>query len=582
MLPTAVPRRIETGRVTFARRTAIWIPAVVLALITLPMIVTNRTFGYDWTIHIWLVRQQQLNIQSMSHPRLFLSARPFGVFYPMFAFVGSGLYTAGGCLAILLGGRPVLAYKLLYLTELASAYGGMTWLSVQLGLRGWRSQVPGLVVVTGTYFITDLAGRGDLREFMALTAIPLVIAAGRSLVTAARLRTRDLIAVVVAVFVLTGSHNITLMWGTIFIVVLIVVSFAAFVPDGLPPMPWPRLAALAGSGAIGVGLNAWFLVPELRYSLDTDIALANKGKVPLTLYHSPNLLLNPFRPSSHRASPYLRDFRFSLPWMFALWAVIVAVVVWRNQKQSSKRAFAGVLGVTLLYVVLIFWQAAWHRLPQLLWNVQCPWRLHAYVLLGTALLVLLAFIVFNVGAAAWQVWRVRSEYVRGPFEVPTGKSFVDQVVASRDEAPVSWNPHSQFLDVSTPLIATAKSRVLLIPETAVHRSKFSGVMPVPRWPAAFQDEHLRRTRLRRDDRHPRGRPEQERLDRRGPRRGRAGNRTDQGHDRAVRLGLVAGRRRVVGRERRALCGVAPLGAEQVRVGAHVPASATVAAITMSR
>jgi hypothetical protein len=486
--------------VTFVRRTAIWIPVVVVGLLAMPLIVTNRSFGHDWTLHLWLVRQQQLNIAAMGHPGLFISVRNVGVLYPIYAFVGSGIYTVGGALAIVLGGRPILAYKLLYLAGFVFAYGGMTWLSVQIGLRRWRSQIPGLVLLTGAYFITDLAGRGDLGEFVALSAIPLVIAAGRSLLTAARLRTRDLIAIVVAVFVLTGSHNITLMWGTIFVVFLVVVCFAAFAPDGLPPVPWPRVAALAGSGAIGAGLNAWFLVPDLRYSLDTDIALANKGKVPRTLYATPNLLLNPFRPASRQISPYVRDVRFSLPWMFALWAVIVAVVVWRNQRQSSKRAFAGVLGVTLVYVVLIFWQAAWHRLPHLLWNIQFPWRLHAYVLLGTSLLVLLAlgwqakapdrvkrstttvllaFIVFNVGAATWQVWRVRSEYVRGPFEVPTGKSFVDQVVASRDEAPVSWNPHSQFLDVSTPLIATEKSRVLLIPETAVHRSKFSGVLPVP-------------------------------------------------------------------------------------------------------
>src|SRR5207245_11523127 len=100
----------------------------------------------DWTIHLWLLRQQQLNIESLSHPGLFVSVRTFGVFYPIFAFVGSGLYTLGGCLAILLGDRPVLAYKLLYLVGFGLAYGGMTWLSLQLGVRGWRAQVPVLVL----------------------------------------------------------------------------------------------------------------------------------------------------------------------------------------------------------------------------------------------------------------------------------------------------------------------------------------------------------------------------------------------------------------------------------------------------
>ena len=94
---------------------------------------------------------------------------------------------------------------------LCVAYGGMTWLSVQFGLRGWRSQIPGLVVVTGAYFVSDLAGRGDLGEFVAVAAVPLLLAAGRSVFVAQRVRARDLIAVIGAVFLLSGSNNITLL-----------------------------------------------------------------------------------------------------------------------------------------------------------------------------------------------------------------------------------------------------------------------------------------------------------------------------------------------------------------------------------
>jgi hypothetical protein len=486
--------------VSFVRRTTIWIPILVIALLAMPMMVTNRSFGHDWTLHLWLVRQQQLNIESMSHPSLFMSVRNVGVFYPVFAFVGSGLYTLGGYLAIMLGDRPVLAYKLLYLAGLSLAYGGMTWLSVQLGLRNWRSQVPGLVLVTGAYFITDFAARGDLGEFIALTSIPMLIAAGRSVFTSTRTRARDLIAVVAAAFLLSGSHNITFMWGSIFIVFLAIVCLIALAPSGLRPVPWSRLAALAGSGAIGGGLNSWYLFPDLRYGFDTSIAQQSESRVPKTFLVSPGFLLNPLRPSSHVISPYARDLRFSLPWMFALWAVVVAVLLWRNREGSSKRAFVGVFGVSLVYLALITWQGAWNALPHVLYNLQFPWRLHAYLLLATALLVLLALrwqataaepvkrsttivlvalIVFNVGAATWQVWRVRSEYVRGPREVVTGRRFVDQAVASRYSTPLSWNPKGEFLDVSTPLIGPEKSRVLTIPATAVHDSKFTGVLRVP-------------------------------------------------------------------------------------------------------
>ena len=171
------------GRPRFVARSAIAIPVAVIALLMFPLLATDRTYGHDWTLHLWLVRQQQWNIEVLGHPGLFVSARPFGAFYPMFAFVGSGMYVIGGYLAIALGNRPVLAYKLLYGLGLVLAYGGMTWLSVQLGLRRWRAQVPGLVLVTGTYFITDFVGRGDFGEFMALAAVPFVLAAARAILT---------------------------------------------------------------------------------------------------------------------------------------------------------------------------------------------------------------------------------------------------------------------------------------------------------------------------------------------------------------------------------------------------------------
>ena len=399
-----------------------------------------------------------------------------------------------------------LAYKLLYLAGLCLAFGGMTWLSGQLGLRSWRSQVPGLVLVTGAYFITDFVGRGDLGEFMALCAIPMLIAAGRSGFTAPGVRARDLIAVVAAMFLLTGSHNITLMWGSIFIVFLAIVCLVAVAPAGLSPVPWSRVAALTGSGAIGAGLNAWFLFPDLRYGLDTSVAQGDKNQVPKATFATPGLLLNPLRPSARVMSPYARDLRFSLPWMFALWALVVAVVLWRNREKSWKRAFVGVFAVSLVYVALIIWQGAWNSLPHVLYNLQFPWRLHAYVLLGTALLVLLALrwqatasepakrsttivlvalIVFNVAAATWQVWRVRSEYVRDHREVVAGRTFVDQVVASRYDAPLSWYPEGQFRDVSTRLITPEPSRVLTIPVAAVRDSKFTGVLQVPDGPLPF-------------------------------------------------------------------------------------------------
>ena len=163
-------------------------------------------------------------------------------------------------------------------------------------------------------------------------------------------------------------------------------------------------AVAASGGARGIGRDRrrdstrGSSLADLRYGLDTDVALQNKNKVPQTLFATPNLLLNPFRPSAHVVSPYARDLRYTLPWMFALWAVVIAVVMWRHVERFSKRAFIGVLGVALVYVVLITWQTAWNVMPHVLYNVQFPSRLHAYVLIATALLVMLALRVAVEGS----------------------------------------------------------------------------------------------------------------------------------------------------------------------------------------
>ena len=489
-------------------RNAMWIPVTVIALLSMPMMVTNRTFGHDWTLHLWMIRQQQLNLQAMAHPGLFVSVSRLGVFYPIFAFVGSGLYTVGGVLAIALGDRPVLAYKLLYVVGFCVAYGGMTWLSVQLGLRGWRSQIPGLVFVTGASFIVDLAGRGDLGEFVALAAIPLLVAAGRSVFTSSRVRPRDLLWAAIAVFLLTGSNNITLFWGVIFVVVLAAVCFVAFAPVGLPRIPWGRVAALGAAGALGAGTNAWFLVDTLRYGRDTFVAARNEQSAPLDALTKINVLFNPLRPSSHSTSPWTRDWRPGFPWLFVAWALVVVVLLWRNRESTSKRAIVGVFGCSVLYTVLVMWGGLWKSLPPVLYNVQFTVRLVSWALILTAVLVLLALrwqatatgslrrwstvalvalCVFNAGAATWQVWRVRSEYVTGlhegvpghVHEVVTGRTFADQVVAARDDPPLSWSDGGDFRDVSSTAIATLPSRRLEIPPTAIRRSRFDGVLRVP-------------------------------------------------------------------------------------------------------
>jgi hypothetical protein len=481
----------------------------------LPMASTDHSFGHDWTLHLWAIRQQQWNIQAMGHPGLFVSARPMGAFYPLFSYVGSGIYTLGAYLAMVIG--PIAAYKLLFFGGICMAYGGFSWLSFQFGLTGWRAQVPGAMFVTATYFITDMVGRGDFAEFIALSSIPFVIAASCAMFSSRRVKLRHRLAVVLGAFVLSGSHNITLLWGTTFIAALGILAVATFCWRW--PRPWPlrRAGQLVVLAIIGVGLNAWYLIPDLAYGLNTLVGFVTQHSKPQSLFITANVVLNPFRPADGsppaEVAAFARDVRLSLPCLFAAWALIVLGFNWRRIGPALWVFVGGLLALLAILVVLTVAASPWAWLPHVFWSVQFTWRLGGYVLVTTALLVmiairvstssaatdtstprastkyaagaLVAIVAFSAAAAIWQVNRVRSEYVSIGAERRTHSHFLSGVIADRYVVPPSWYSLSDFRAATPPVVAVPADRYLKIPLRRIRGDHFAGTVDVPDGRAPF-------------------------------------------------------------------------------------------------
>ena len=104
------------------------------------------------------------------------------MFYPLFAFYGGTLFALTGALAAVLGGSTVVAFEVATLAAIAAAYGGLFWLSRQLGVKGALAHAPALVFVTSAYYVSNLYGRGAWAEFMAVSALPLLLAASLRLI----------------------------------------------------------------------------------------------------------------------------------------------------------------------------------------------------------------------------------------------------------------------------------------------------------------------------------------------------------------------------------------------------------------
>jgi hypothetical protein len=414
------------------------IPVVVIAALMAPMVLTGRTFGIDWSGHLWLVEMQGRNIEALGHPSLFVQSG-LGAFYAWYAFYGGTLYAIAGGLSALSGGHTTMAYVACYGLAFTMSYGGFWWIARQAGVSGWKTHVAPILFVTSAYFLTDSYARGAWPETMATSSIPLVVGAGGALLRGERLRRWPALAFLGAATVMTGSHNITLLLSTIFFALLLIIVGVARV--NLRALNWRRVLVIAGLLAVAVAINLWFLLPDLLYGTRTYI-----GAHPAPPYMpalSLDLLLDPLRDSLLGTSGQLGPtptFYVQLPTLALLWSLASLAIYWRLLGSVARRLALGFGLLLAAITMLIVWQGIWRHLPSLLWNVQFPYRLLTYAIFCVlALLVialchlgrgrsrrallgaLIAIVAIESGQALHQIWATpsaipsRSEiYTLGP------------------------------------------------------------------------------------------------------------------------------------------------------------------------
>lgn len=437
---------------------------VVAIVIGGPAIFTHNGFGFDYTNHMWMVWVQEQAISRHLVPTYFLNTSSTGIFYPLYMFYGGSLYALAGGLAALLGGRVVVAFVGVSVLSIMSAYGGMVWLARQLGVRSWLAHAPALTYVAGAYYVTNLYGRGAWTEFVAASMLPLVAAAGLHILRAPRVRLGAAVLFVLSVVVFAGSHNITLLLGTVMFALL---SVGLLVALGRAAVPALRRVLLAGALAVAaVAVNAWFLLPDLVHANSTRI-----GSGPLTPwgntteFNSLSLLFFPFRRIP--LGSILPALYVQAPVWFLAWSLVAGLAFWRVAGGRLRRV--GVLLILGLGLVLlcITDESVWNAMPRTFQEIQFPFRLNTYVALLIAGLVIVAVLElqrstlrwrrrgFEVALAAaaliscalcvWQLWVPNTR---------AGASYSNWhgVFVSPHVPPATWNASSDYADVSAPFV----------------------------------------------------------------------------------------------------------------------------------
>lgn len=362
-------------------------PAALIAALMAPMVFTGSTFGSDWSSHLWLIQMQADNIRSLGHPSLFFQSG-LGGFEPWYAFYGGTLYSLAAAAAVVSGGHTLATYVLSWALTMAMVFGGFTWIARQCGLRGWVAYAAGFFFVTSAYYMTDVYARGAWAETVATSSIPLLAAAGIALFRADSWRVGPVLAFVFAAVIFSGSHNITLLYGCLFLAVLGAGVCVAIGRRRLPPLR--RVAAVAALALVAVGVNLWFLLPDVAYAGRTMTGHSFTSPPKITGEIPLGILLDPLR----RQVPGITGttFDLQLPTLALVWSLITLALCWRTLAPVWRRLAVALFLTGLLFVAPILFPGIWHAVPRILWSIQFPYRLLTYVDFCVVALVMVAAI----------------------------------------------------------------------------------------------------------------------------------------------------------------------------------------------
>ncbi len=460
-------------------------PAALLVALTWPMLFTSAVLGGDWSHHLFLLWSQSRSIAADYHPSLFLNDA-HSVLYPQYAFYGGTLYAIAGTLSLLLGDAPIAAYVLTYLLGFAAAYGGWYWLARMAGLERWRAQAPGLVFITSAYYITLIYERGDWPEFLAVSTIPPLIAAGISVLRAESLSLWPAVALVLSTIILTGSHIITYIWGSTSIIVGTALALACIheARAWLVPRRLIRLVALLVPAVL---INSWFMLPLIAYHSHTKIAAYPEVSAQTLRAFMPLMKASAlFGLARTSILPTLREFSITLPTLVMIWiAVAAALSLPRRLHTGWARMLLLCSAMSVLMIVLMTHADVLLTLPRPFTILEFSYRLDSYVLLWVsgALLCALVLMRGNARSASPLVLSLAPILAIGVFQAIHQ---VDLHVIRPGTRQASIGPNVEpgprdlqvesrpYMDVSIPLYSN-ESRLpeVYFPPTALHDGRVS-------------------------------------------------------------------------------------------------------------
>ena len=507
--PAAAPRP-DPASERRASALSLAVAAAVIGVLAAPLLFTENGFASDFTNLAWLSSVQSATVTHGLIPSFFINttgtsplpagyAYPYpqtGLFDPVYAFYGGPLLANVGYLSVALGHHVIAAFVLVSLLAFAAAYRGVYWCARLAGCRRVVSHAAAITFVASAYYLTDLYGRSDWLEFVAVSALPLFAASLAAILWQPKVRASSLAWLYVTAVFLGGSHNTTLLWGSIFLALVAAILLAS---RAVPLPARRRVLLFAVVAFLGVGLNGWAILPALAYASHTYFVHA-ESVIGTPFMDTFTHLFDPLRMVPRESTTpalYVQVVDWMLAWALVAGAVLCAVRGSRLERRLFV-AFCTLSGLCLFYLLN---RQIWQVMPHLLWTIQNPFLLGTYFTLSVCALLIAVgsssalrnprarrrvAIGTLVGCAAVTLalgaWQALVPNDRQPIE-----SYVNRydALTGVDTLPKSWYAVLDWVDQQLPVVAVDPNRFVTLPAAVVdaHGDGIDTLMSTPAGPA---------------------------------------------------------------------------------------------------
>jgi hypothetical protein len=393
-----------------------------------PFVVAQNGW-FEWTNALWLLQVQTENVRAHGLPGFFVNS-PDWAFYPMHLFYAGPLFSALAYPSVLFGAWPVFAA-----TSILAFIGlavGVYWMARSLGVPGPYAAAPALLFATTPYIVSNLYGRGAWTELISLSGLSLVFGSATALLAGAARRRTPFAVLVVASFVLAGTHNITLLWSVIIGVPLMIIVILALGLSGRQLLR--RGLVVLSAAALGSALCACFLVPDVALSHHT-VAAQKDVNLPylraLNGFETPPVVFNLFLVQP-RTRP--TDMQTQTATVALMWTAAVGLGLSRRLGRRTLALVGGAGLVALVMSVGIFEPGWWSHLPSLLWATQFTMRLVPYLTLA---LLLAMMLLLRSPAVRQNRWATAGLVLAVAWQVGLGGY---QSLSARARVPETWPP----------------------------------------------------------------------------------------------------------------------------------------------